>query len=435
MILKGSQRGGARALADHLLNDRDNDHVTVEELRGFASPNLRGAMAEAHAIARGTRCTQCVFSLSLNPPKDAAASVDDLRNAADRAEKALGLEGQPRALVIHEKEGRRHAHVVWSRIDPEAMKAVNLPFYKNRLNELSRELYLEHGWVLPEGHRENGWKNPLNFSLAEWQQAKRLDLDPREVKQLFQDAWRSSDGLQSFRGVLEERGYYLAKGDRRGFVAVDIHGEVLSVSRWTGAKAKDIAGKLGEPDRLPGVESTRAAIRQRMSKQLQGFIAQETKARREELKPLAEARRRMVKAQRQERETLAQAQTLRWNRESEDRAARFRSGMFGKAMDYLSGRYFHLRRQNEREAWECTIRDRSQREALFESQMKERRSLQKSIEIVTTRQRIERTALMERIAQVWRDATPINPPSPVPASPVAAHGGRRSHPYEPEHEP
>lgn len=135
MILKGSQRGGARALADHLLNDRDNDHVTVEELRGFTSGNLRGAMAETHAIAKGTRCTQCVFSLSLNPPKDAATSVDDLRNAADRAEKALGLEGQPRALVIHEKEGRRHAHVVWSRIDAEAMKAVNLPYYKNRLKE------------------------------------------------------------------------------------------------------------------------------------------------------------------------------------------------------------------------------------------------------------------------------------------------------------
>lgn len=348
MILKGSQRGGARALADHLLNDRDNDHATVEELRGFASPNLRGAMAEAHAIARGTCCTQCVFSLTLNPPKDAAASVDDLRNAADRAEKALGLEGQPRALVIHEKEGCRHAHVVWSRIDPEAMKAVNLPFYKNRLNELSRELYLEHGWVLPEGHRENGWKNPLNFSLAKWQQAKRLDLDPREVKQLFQDAWRSSDGLQSFRGVLEERGYYLAKGDRRGFVAVDVHGEVHSISRMTGAKAKEITGKLGEPDKLPDVESTRAAVRARISRQLAGLMAQETRARREELKPLAQERRQPVRLQRQERQQLEQAQAMRHARETEERTARFQSGLFGKAIDYLSGRYFHIRRQNIR---------------------------------------------------------------------------------------
>jgi hypothetical protein len=429
MILKGSQRGGARALADHLLNDRDNDHVTVEDLRGFSSGNLRGAMAETHAIAKGTRCTQCVFSLSLNPPKDANATVEHLRDAADRAEKALGLEGQPRALVIHEKEGRLHAHVVWSRIDPEAMKAVNLPFYKNRLNELSKELYLEHGWPLPEGHRTNGWKNPLTFDLAQWQQAKRLDLDPREVKQVFMDAWKASDGMTAFRGALEERGYYLAKGDRRGFVAVDINGEVLSVSRWTGAKAKEIAGKLGEPDRLPDVETTRAAIRERMSKQLQGFIAQETKARREELKPLAEARRRLVQAQRLERQNLEQRQTLRWNRESEDRASRFRSGMFGRAMDYLSGRYFHLRRQNERETWECASRDRSQRDGLVADQLKERRSLQSRIAIVTARQRIERMQLHERIAQVWRDAAPINQPTPEPMKP---RGGRGlSHEPEP----
>lgn len=403
--------------------------MTVEELRGFAASNLRGAMAETHAIAKGTRCTQCVFSLSLNPPKDAAATVDDLRDAADRAEKALGLVGQPRAMVIHEKEGRRHAHVVWSRIDAEAMKAVNLPYYKNRLAELSKQLYLDHGWVLPEGHRENGWKNPLNFTLTEWQQAKRLDLDPKEVKQLFQDAWQASDSLPAFQGALEERGYYLAKGDRRGFVALDMHGEVLSVSRYTGAKAKDITGKLGDPDKLPDVEITRAAIRERMSKQLKGFIAEETKARREELKPLAEQRRQLVRAQRQERQHLEQAQILRWNREGEERSSRFRSGLFGKAMDYLSGRYFHLRRQNERETWEATIRDRSQREALFTDQMKERRALQKRIEIVAVRQRIERTQLMERIAQVWRDAAPVHPP------PVAPRGAKRNQPHEPEHEP
>lgn len=35
MILKGSQRAGAGALASHLMNDRDNDHVTVLEIRGF----------------------------------------------------------------------------------------------------------------------------------------------------------------------------------------------------------------------------------------------------------------------------------------------------------------------------------------------------------------------------------------------------------------
>jgi hypothetical protein len=61
MILKGSQRGGARQLAAHLLNVKDNDHVALQELRGFLSDDLQGAFDETHAIAKGTRCKQFCF--------------------------------------------------------------------------------------------------------------------------------------------------------------------------------------------------------------------------------------------------------------------------------------------------------------------------------------------------------------------------------------
>ena len=117
MILKGSQRSGAKALADHLMNDRDNDHVSCLELNGFISEDLNGALLETHAISKATQCKQYMFSLSLNPPQDHIATEQDFLEAADRAEKLLGLDGQPRAIVVHEKEGRRHAHVVWSRIN------------------------------------------------------------------------------------------------------------------------------------------------------------------------------------------------------------------------------------------------------------------------------------------------------------------------------
>ncbi len=35
MILKGSQRGGGRDLAVHLMKMDDNEHVRLHELRGF----------------------------------------------------------------------------------------------------------------------------------------------------------------------------------------------------------------------------------------------------------------------------------------------------------------------------------------------------------------------------------------------------------------
>jgi hypothetical protein len=47
--------------------------------------------------------------------------------------------------------------------------------------------------------------DPLNFTLAEWQHAKRLDLDPPEIKQAFRDAWEHSDNLASFRGYSSQR--------------------------------------------------------------------------------------------------------------------------------------------------------------------------------------------------------------------------------------
>ncbi|WP_247676937.1 MULTISPECIES: hypothetical protein [unclassified Leisingera] len=106
------------------MNERDNDHATSLELRGFSSDQLNDALTETYAISKATRCKQFMFSLSLNPPTDHIATEDDFLEAADRAEQALGLDGQPRAIVMHEKEGRRHAHVVWSRIDGDEMRIV-----------------------------------------------------------------------------------------------------------------------------------------------------------------------------------------------------------------------------------------------------------------------------------------------------------------------
>jgi hypothetical protein len=96
VILKGNQRAGGLQLARHLLNDRDNDHVTVQELRGFVSDDLQDAFNEAYAISRGTKCKQFLFSLSLNPPETESVSVDVFERAIAEIEDKLGLSNQPR---------------------------------------------------------------------------------------------------------------------------------------------------------------------------------------------------------------------------------------------------------------------------------------------------------------------------------------------------
>ncbi|MCB9992235.1 MAG: relaxase/mobilization nuclease domain-containing protein [Hyphomicrobiaceae bacterium] len=377
----------------------ENDHVTVQDLRGFAGDSLRDAFEEAHAISRATRCKQFLFSLSFNPPKDAVASLEDLLEAVERAEKVLGLDGQPRALVIHEKNGRRHLHAVWSRIDAETMKAINLPFYKTRLNELSRELFLDHGWELPDGFKDRYWKNPLNFTLAEWQQAKRIGLDPREIKQVFRQAWERSDDLKSFGAALEEHGYYLAKGDRRGHVAVDLKGEVFTVARYAGVKTKEVNARLGSPDKLDSVSQVAARNKERLSSKALRFLAESKTQQARELVPILKEHRRLVLEQREKRETLKTTQELRRVAENAERQSRFRRGLQG-IFDILTGRASKQRKANEQELKVCIERDQEELEAMYLSQLRSRSKLQTEIEALRLAHRAQNVQITKLIGEI-----------------------------------
>lgn len=242
MIIIASQRGGAARLAAHLLNDRENDHVELYEVSGFMAETLPDALQEVRAQSMGTRCNQYLFSVSLNPPEVEKVGTDVFERTIDRIGERLNLQDQPRVIVFHEKAGRRHAHCVWSRIDTREMKAVNLPFYKSRLMEISREIHLEQGWKLPAGLIERSQRNPLNFTRAQWEQAKRLDDDPRLIKAALQNCWSGSDNKQAFQNALEQHGYYLAKGDQRGFVAVDWRGEVFFSIEMAGCQNQSTQG-------------------------------------------------------------------------------------------------------------------------------------------------------------------------------------------------
>ena len=260
MILKDSQRGGAKQLGLHLLKTEENEHVELHDIRGFVAEDVVGALREAEATAKGTKCSQYLFSVSLNPPETENVRIETFETALAAIEEKNGLSGQPRFVIFHEKEGRRHCHAVWSRIDAETMTAKPMSFYKNKLREVSRQLYLENGWQMPRGLIDPKDRDPRNFSLDEWQQAKRIGRHAGDLKEMIQEAWAVSDSSQTFAHALEERGLYLAKGDRRGHVAVSFEGEVISIARATRIKAKDLKSRIGDPDDLRSVEDTRKRI-------------------------------------------------------------------------------------------------------------------------------------------------------------------------------
>jgi len=124
------------------------------------------------------------------------------------------------------------------------MKAKQLSFHKNKLQDVARELYREHGWKMPEGFADRTKSDPRNFTLDDWQQAKRIDKDPRDIAGAISDAWMISDTKATFEHALKERGYWLARGDSKSYVAVDYHGEVYSIGRKTGVKVRQVKERL-----------------------------------------------------------------------------------------------------------------------------------------------------------------------------------------------
>jgi hypothetical protein len=379
MILKAKERGNAAQLGRYLLAMRENDHVELHEVRGFVSENLLEAFGEADAIAGGTRCRNHLFSISLNPPQRVSVPVEAFEQAIARIEEKLGLAGQPRAVVFHEKDGRRHAHVVWSRIDSQQMRAINMPHYKTKLRDISRSLFLEHGWDMPRGLQDRSLRDPLNFTREEWRQAKRAGLDPRELKAVLAQCWKASDNKASFERALKERGFWLAKGDRRGFVAVDYRGEVYSLSRYAAVKPKDLQARLGDQEQFLSVDEVKAEIAGGMTRKLKAFIKDAERQARQREAVLAFRKTEMVARHQDARQRMSAAHEHRWQAETRDRAQRLPKGFSG-IWHRLTGKYSRVKAQNEHKALEAYRRDRAEKDGLIFKQLEEREALQRDIQ-------------------------------------------------------
>ncbi len=399
MILKGSQRAGANQLAKHLVNGEQNEHVTIHQIKGFMADNVTGALNEAYALSRGTQCKQFMFSLSLNPPQNETVPVEVFEDALDRVEKKLKLENQPRIVVFHEKHGRRHSHCVWSRINIEEMKAINLPHTKLKLMDISKQLYLENNWQLPKGFINKNHKNPLNFTRAEWQQTARTNQNPKTIKAALQQCWSSSDDKTSFSAALKERGYFLARGDRRGYVAVDIYGEVYSLTRQIGIKKKEIENRIGKPETLPSVDQVKNKISNQLSTILKNFLAEQEKDHQKSLSPLLKSKKAMTRQHQIDRAAQKAYQEKRWQKEELQRVMSIRKG-FKSIWDKLTGVYWKQRKQNEKEAWLAHVRDRDERQNLIEKQLSQRQNLQVKISTLQNKHEKERENLIRSLSHM-----------------------------------
>ncbi len=397
MILKGNQRGGGRQMALHLLNANQNEHVEVHEVSGFIAEDVQGALKETYAMSKATKCKQYMYSLSLNPPEEAGyVTKQQFIETIDRAEKKLGLEGQPRLVVFHDKEGRGHAHCVWSRIDSEKMIAVNMSRDHSKLNELAKQLFLENNWTLPEGFIDKNRKSPLNYTRQEWAQAQRSKQNPQEIRQALQESWCMSDSRKSFEAALKERGYFLAQGNKGRYIAVDLNGKPHSLTRKLNKEAKDLEPRLGDPAKLPTVDQRKEEIGKSLGNIFKSYSEELNQKHRQEMSPLLKKKQAMTKQHRTEREKQKTMQQERWASEEAKRVARIRRGFKG-LWDRLTGSHARTQKKNESETQKCLSRDLNEQDALRANQLETRQGLQKQVKHLRTQQKQELADLVKDV--------------------------------------
>ena len=269
MIVNGASRSSVSFWSKHLQNDKKNDRADLKEIRGLAATELRDALIEMGEIAEHTRCKNFFYQANFNPTADERLTEDQWQRAFEIFEKHRGIpQGQARIVYEHEKEGRVHRHVIWSRIDLDKMKAwpdsLDAKISHAASREISEELGLTRS-ISPFDKDRDGPRPERAPESYEMFRGLKSGLDPRDVKAEVTGIYRESEHAAEFALRLHAHGYQLVQGDRRDFCVLDPAGDVHSLARrLDGVNTKQLREFMEGFDRgaLPTPEQAKAKLQE-----------------------------------------------------------------------------------------------------------------------------------------------------------------------------
>jgi len=290
MIVKGASRSGPTQLGNYLMRlyaraDKEELVELIELQSPWAdAPNgsrernaakLVETFRDWQTLVEGTKQGRDgLYHAQISPEARYTGDITpkDWKRMADILAEELGLQDQPRAIVLHGGKERPHLHIVWQRTDVDRMKLVSdaQNYMAHEKASLRMEKEFKHD-IVPGKHAKRDRKKQPEFprqkmNHEEAQQAERLGMSKDERIAQLAALRRPCDNGLAFKTALEEAGYILARGDRRGLVLVDQDGESYSLSRHV----KDLTGKQFkafmapvDPATLPSVAEAEAQQEQR----------------------------------------------------------------------------------------------------------------------------------------------------------------------------
>lgn len=240
MIIKGKSRQNGAQLGKYLFDNYKNENERVElfEIKGTTSRDPKKAILEMSLAAELTKGKLGLYHASLNPEIGQNMTREDWLKSLEITEKKLGLVGQNRVSVIHEKIGedgqkRQHMHVVWQREKHGKL----ITDSKNYDKHLEAQKDIEKAL----GHTKT--------------------LTPKDIKDEITQCYNEAKTGQEFIKRLKEKGYQVGKdyvtekGGKRDFCLVHPDGQKSDLVRHIDkVRIKDVRQKL-ENVRLPDAKT------------------------------------------------------------------------------------------------------------------------------------------------------------------------------------
>jgi len=238
MVIKGKCRGNGLQLAEYLLSDK-NDRAELLEITGTTAPNnLKRSLVEMGLTALMTKSEAGLYHAQINPdPKEPGMTKEAWKKSVEILARELGLEGQRRAIVLHEKNGRTHAHVVFERYQEGKGKDQQGILWSDDKNYKKHEK-ASRAIEKALGHE----RTPEKADRQKQAQNERKT----DVKKTLTELWKKHSDPEKFIAEAAKLGFTVSKGeDRRPYKVIAPDGQSLDLVRQLEkVKTKEVAERL-----------------------------------------------------------------------------------------------------------------------------------------------------------------------------------------------
>ena len=261
MVPKISKRGHSfKGAGAYYLHDKDastDERVTWTQSVNLLSRTPEKALKEMawtdkhadelRALSGGSKVGRKasagnVYAYSLSWAQSEAPTKEQMQEAALETLKELGLEDHQALMIAHDDTDHDHVHVLVNLVNPDTGKIANVHNDALTLSAWAEDYEHRCGVIHCAKRKEN------NDRREQGEYVKHKP-DQMYAATSIEELYHSCASGSAFKNAVEEIGYTLGRGDRRGFVLVDREGDVHSLSRQVkGVRAKDIKAYMSDLD-------------------------------------------------------------------------------------------------------------------------------------------------------------------------------------------